>query len=99
MLVKASANKSLRNQVISITNIAGRTRQRVWLGACCKIDMRAFLLFLVIAGLGGLFLFQKGTEKDTASKEKITQPAAPRQTYEHDWAKHSLDTTNSVIQK
>jgi len=30
----------------------------------------------------------------------VAQPApSPSQTYEHDWAKHSLDTTHSVIQK
>jgi hypothetical protein len=55
---------------------------------------------MVIAGIGGgLFLWQKRNEPESAPKD---QPAAqstptPRQTYEHDWAKHSLDTTHSVI--
>jgi len=64
--------------------------------------MRGMVTFMLIAGIGGgLFLWQKHHEQETAPKE---QPAAqstpaPRQTYEHDWAKHSLDTTHSVIQK
>jgi hypothetical protein len=63
--------------------------------------MRAFVLFLIVAGFGGLFLFQKHTEQSVASKEGIapSATASPRQTYEHDWAKHSLDTTHSVIDK
>jgi len=63
--------------------------------------MRAFVLFLIIAGLGGLFLFQKHGGQSAASKESVdpSTTASPRQTYEHDWAKHSLDTTHSVIQK
>jgi hypothetical protein len=64
--------------------------------------MRGLVTFILIAGIGGgLFLWQKHHEQETAPKE---QPAArptpaPRQTYEHDWAKNSLDTTHSVIQK
>jgi len=64
--------------------------------------MRGLVMFILIAGIGGgLFVWQKQREEKDATKE---QPAAqstpsPRQTYEHDWAKHSLDTTHSVIQK
>ena len=62
--------------------------------------MRAFVLFLIVAGLGGLFLFQKHTEPTSApTANAAVSSATPRQTYEHDWAKHSLDTTHSVINK
>ena len=59
------------------------------------------MIFLVVAGIGGgLFLRQKRTEQKPAVAETSAQSApSPRQTYEHDWAKHSLDTTHSVIQK
>ncbi|HLW36442.1 MAG TPA: hypothetical protein VKS98_12360 [Chthoniobacterales bacterium] len=63
--------------------------------------MRGFLTFIAIAGIGGgLFAWQKHGQQNTAPAQ---QPAlaqsspAPRQTYEHDWAKHSLDTTHAVI--
>ena len=63
--------------------------------------MRGLLTFLVVAGIGGgLFLLQKRSEQKPAVAETSAQAApSPRQTYEHDWAKHSLDTTHSVIQK
>jgi hypothetical protein len=63
--------------------------------------MRGFVIFLVVAGIGGgLFFLQKHTEQKPAPTEASAQAApSPRQTYEHDWAKHSLDTTHSVIQK
>ena len=60
------------------------------------------MIFLVVAGIGGgLFFLQKRSEqKQTAAEAAVTQAApSPRQIYEHDWAKHSLDTTHSVIQK
>ena len=62
--------------------------------------MRGVVTFILIAGVGGgLFLLQKHHERETAPKEQPTAQStpAPRQTYEHDWAKHSLDTTHSVI--
>jgi hypothetical protein len=62
--------------------------------------MRGLVTFIVIAGIaGGLFLWQKHNERETAPKEQPSAQSipAPRQTYEHDWAKHSLDTTHSVI--
>jgi hypothetical protein len=63
--------------------------------------MRGFVTFMIIAGLGGgLFLLQKRSEQQTAAKQTSAQSAStPRQIYEHDWAKHSLDTTHSVIDK
>jgi hypothetical protein len=62
--------------------------------------MRGVVTFILIAGVGaGLFLWQKRNEQETTPKEQATAQStpAPRQTYEHDWAKHSLDTTHSVI--
>jgi hypothetical protein len=61
--------------------------------------MRGFLTFMIIAGIGGgLFLWQKRSEQETAAKQTPAQSApTPRPIYEHDWAKHSLDTTHSVI--
>jgi hypothetical protein len=62
--------------------------------------MRGLLTFIAIAGIGGgLFLWQKQAEQKAAAAERPLAQAtpAPRQTYEHDWAKHSLDTTHSVI--
>ncbi|PYL15408.1 MAG: hypothetical protein DME30_11480 [Verrucomicrobia bacterium] len=75
--------------------------QRFWLGACCKEGMRGLVIFLVIAGIGGgLFFLQKRSEQKNAAAEPSAQSSpAPRQISEHDWAKHSLDTTHSVIQK
>jgi len=63
--------------------------------------MRGLFTFLVVAGIGGgLFLLQKRSEQKPAVAETSAESApSPRQTYEHDWAKHSLDTTHSVIQK
>jgi len=63
--------------------------------------MRALATFMVIAALGGaLFLWQKRNEQKSAAAAETAQPTpSPRQTYEHDWAKHSLDTTRSVIGK
>ncbi len=59
------------------------------------------MIFLLVAGIGGgLFFLQKRTEQKTAPAEASAPSApSPRQTYEHDWAKQSLDTTHSVIDK
>jgi hypothetical protein len=60
--------------------------------------MRALLIFLVIAGLGAVFIVQKRSEHTDASPNAApSQETTPRQPSEHDWAKRSLDTTNSVI--
>jgi hypothetical protein len=63
--------------------------------------MRGLAIFVLVVGLGGgLFFLQKRSEQKSAAAETSAQSApTPRQTYEHDWAKHSLDTTHSVIQK
>jgi len=63
--------------------------------------MRGPVIFLVVAGIGGgLFFLQKRSEQKQTTAETSAQSApSPRRTYEHDWAKHSLDTTHSVIQK
>ena len=62
--------------------------------------MRALLIFIVIAGLGAVFIVQKRSEHTDASPDAApSQETSPRQPSEHDWAKRSLDTTNSVIQK
>ena len=59
------------------------------------------MIFLVVAGMGGgLFFLQKRSEqKQTTAEASAQSVPSPRQTNEHDWAKHSLDTTHSVIQK
>jgi len=63
--------------------------------------MRRLLMFIALAALGGgLFLWHKQNEQKNTMAQQTAQTAtasAPRQTYEHDWAKHSLDTTHSVI--
>jgi len=63
--------------------------------------MRGLVTFIAIAAIGGaLFLWRKRNELTPGQPEQQTSAqtaAAPRQTYEHDWAKHSLDTTHSVI--
>jgi hypothetical protein len=63
--------------------------------------MRGLLIFLVVAGIGGglFFLQKRSDQKPTATETAAQAVPSPRQTYEHDWAKHSLDTTHSVIQK
>jgi len=62
--------------------------------------MRTFVIFLVIAGLGVAFAIQKrGEQHSAATPAPASQAPTPRQTSEHNWAKRSLDTTNSVIQK
>jgi len=62
--------------------------------------MCGLMTFIVIAGIGGgLFAWQKHCEQQSAQIEPVSQQSAqaPRQVSEHDWAKHSLDTTHSVI--
>jgi len=64
--------------------------------------MRRFVTFIVFAGIGaGLFAWQKSAQQKSAPTEQTLDQSAPtpRQTYEHDWAKHSLDTTHSVVDK
>jgi hypothetical protein len=62
--------------------------------------MKTFVIFLVVAGLGVVFIIQKrGEQRPAATPVNTSQATTPRQPNEHDWAKRSLDTTNSVIQK
>jgi hypothetical protein len=62
--------------------------------------MRAFLILLVIVGLGAAFFVQRRNEHSANPPTVPTsQQAAARQTSEHDWAKRSLETANSVARK
>jgi uncharacterized membrane protein len=65
--------------------------------------MRTFIVLVIMAGLGVAFVVQKRSETPTApaaQKVAATQTAAaPRPVSEHNWAKHSLDTTNKVIRE
>lgn len=65
--------------------------------------MRTFIVLVIMAGLGVAFIVQKRSETSTApatQKVAATQTAAsPRPVSEHNWAKHSLDTTNKVIRQ
>jgi len=63
--------------------------------------MRGVVTFIVVVGIGGgsFFLQKHSRQKPTAAETAAPPAPSPRQTYEHDWAKHSLDTTHSVIQK
>jgi len=60
--------------------------------------MRRYLLFLIIAGLGILYLWQKSNETASVPNEHVSvvTPAQPRQVSEHDWAKHSIDRAREV---
>lgn len=62
--------------------------------------MRGLVTFIVIAGIGGgFFAWQKRYQhqSDQAQPPSAQSAQSPRQVSEHDWAKHSLDTTHSVI--
>lgn len=64
--------------------------------------MRRFLPFLIIAGLGIVYLWQKSQPTPVAQKAPVlttTQTPEPRKVYEHDWAKHSIDKARDVMQK
>jgi hypothetical protein len=74
--------------------------------------MRPYLTFLVIAGLGALYYWQKHetmqpaiTAKPAASQNAVaqptqsTQPTQPPQISEHNWMKRSLDRASDVAQK
>jgi hypothetical protein len=63
--------------------------------------MRTFVVLVVMAVLGGLFLVQKQHEhQKAASTQPVSaQSASPRPVSEHNWAKHALDTTNKVTRK
>jgi hypothetical protein len=63
--------------------------------------MRTVVVIVIMAVLGFAFLAQKRNEQQKAAvSEKVAaQPPSPRPVSEHDWAKHSLDTTNKVIRQ
>ena len=66
--------------------------------------MRTFVVVLIAIVLGGLFLVQKRHEQNAAPAPASTtasaqKPSTPRPVSEHDWAKHSLDKTRSVMSK
>ena len=65
---------------------------------CCIKCMRRYLPFLIIAGLGILYLWQKSGETAPVPNEHVSvvTPAPPRQVSEHDWAKHSIDRAREV---
>jgi hypothetical protein len=64
--------------------------------------MRTFVVILIAVVLGCLFLVQKQRERLAAVakiEEKVAEKKAvtPRPVSEHNWAKHSLDRTRTVI--
>lgn len=63
--------------------------------------MRIFIVLIVLAVLGWLFLSQKQQAPQTvgAAPNAPTQTASPRPVSEHNWAKHALDKTNKVTRQ
>jgi hypothetical protein len=63
--------------------------------------MRAFVVVAIMAVLGFAFVAQKRSEHQKAAvAEKVAaQTPTPWPVSEHNWAKHSLDTTNKVIRQ
>jgi hypothetical protein len=69
--------------------------------------MRSFLIFVVFAGLGGLYLWQKHNEQPAATvAAKPTAVSTPQLTpaprgvaSEHNWMKRSLDRAADVTEK
>jgi hypothetical protein len=64
--------------------------------------MRTFVVILIAVVLGGLFVVQKQRERlavAAKTEEQVTEKkaATPRPVSEHNWAKHSLDRTRTVI--
>jgi hypothetical protein len=64
--------------------------------------MRTVIVVLIALVLGGLFLIQKQREHLAVVAQAEQQAAAkgsptPRPVSEHNWAKHSLDKTRSVM--
>ena len=62
--------------------------------------MKTFVIVVIMAGLGLVFLMQKRNEQNAvttaASQPVATQSATPRPVSEHNWMKHALDTTAKV---
>ena len=63
--------------------------------------MRIFVVLVVLAVLGWLFLSQKqqAHQKAEAALNAPTQTAFPRPVSEHNWAKHALDKTNKITRQ
>ena len=63
--------------------------------------MRIFIVLVVLAVLGWLFLAQKQQEhqKVVTAAEVPAQPASPRTVSEHNWMKRSLDRASDVKQQ
>jgi glucose dehydrogenase len=63
--------------------------------------MRTVVILIIMAVLGLAFVAQKRHEQQkVAAPQKVpVQTSSPRPVSEHDWAKHSLDTTNKVIRQ
>jgi hypothetical protein len=66
-----------------------------------SLRMRTVVILVIVALLGCVFLAQKQREyQKVASTQKVpAQTASPRPVSEHNWMKHSLDTTNKVTRK
>ena len=68
-----------------------------------KGGMRIFVGFLIVAAAIGFFVSHRHTEEPAiptpAPAATTAQPAAPRTTSEHNWAKHALDRVSDVKQQ
>jgi len=63
--------------------------------------MRTTVVVVIAVVLGVLFIVQKRHEQNAAPAPKTAaaaaqKPSTPRPVSEHNWAKHSLDTTRKV---
>ena len=63
--------------------------------------MRIFVVLVVLAVLGWLFLSQKqqAHQKAGATPSASTQTTSPHPASEHNWAKRALDKTNKVTRE
>jgi hypothetical protein len=63
--------------------------------------MRIFVVVVILAVLGWLFLSQKQQEHQKAATAPTVAPqtTSPRPVSEHNWAKHALDKTNKVTRE
>ena len=62
--------------------------------------MKTFVIIVIMAGLGVVFLMQKRNEQSAVTtamnQPAATQSASPRPVSEHNWMKHALDSTAKV---
>ena len=63
--------------------------------------MRIFVVLIVLAMLGWLFLAQKQQEPEriVTAPNAPAQATSPRPVSEHNWAKRALDKTNTVTRQ